>query len=746
MVMKAKFPVSFTSAILAGFGLAASSLFAQVTPGKPVTIIYVANAENQTGQNVRYTGKPWKTNQAGFLEGVSRGHRLLGNLAPGEGDFWAAFDLSLGLGGRESQVVVDGSSEIVLSAAPAPWKLRGRFFRVGDQDVAVKAPPLKTGQQFNLTLERRGEEIGLSVDGQEIYRGPCGAQALSSLGLDPGSGEVQLYTFTASGSFPDAGLPVKLFNNSFGMQLRAPPARADLVREPVIVREAPTNECSLVARRDGALEVYYVTKPESDSISMIRSDDGGLTWSAPVIAFTIPGRAYYAVKMIEAADGALHGVFHILGQGAGGYRGRLYEVYHVRKPVGAAAWTEAMRIVPGYVGSIRGFTQLKSGRLVLGVYQPMPGREEAPETGPDYGVFDTTVYLSDDKGGTWRKSPDELRLELVGRNATRYGAVEAVLLELKDRVWMLVRDRGGRLWQSFSLDGERWSPLERSAFISSDSPAELLRLRDGRIVLFTNACQNWTDSRSYAMGGREVLQASISADDGVTWSGFREVLHETNLIGGGDRGSAYPSATETVDGKIAFVSGQGAGKHAIALFDPSWLTQKITRDDLSAGPTGWTQYGDEGLKVVKQPDGSLAVAIPLKSSGLCGASWNFPMANAGVLRLRLQTPEKVHSVHLSLNDHFVRADDAKAAEHCVYDVVLPEQSGAETGQWRDLRLAWNDARQGGSLSLEIDGVKIGTSKAQRNAQFGVNYLRIEFRADSNQGDLLLTDVTAAHEQ
>lgn len=742
MVMKAKSPVHLICAIFVGLRLAASALLAQAMPNQPVTITYVANAENQTGSSVRYTGKPWKTDQAGFLEGASRGHRLLGNLAPGAGDFRASFDLGLARNDRESQVVVDGGSEIALTTGLAPWKLRGRFFRADDQGIAVQAPGIKAGQQFNLTLERRGGEIRLSVDGKEIYRGPCGAQALSSLGLDPGLGQVRLYTFTASGSFPDAGLPVKLFNNSFGMQLRPTPDRADAVREPVIVREAPTNECSLVARRDGSLEIYYVTKPESDSISVIRSEDGGLTWSAPQIAFKIPGRAYYAVKAIEAADGTLHAVFHILGQGVGGYRGRLYEVYHVSKPDGTAAWTEAQRIVPGYVGSIRGFTQLKSGRLVLGVYQAMPGRENAPATGPDYGIFDTTVYLSDDHGGTWRKSPDELRLELVGRNATRYGAVEAVLLELKDRVWMLVRDRGGRLWESFSPDGERWSQLERTAFISSDSPGELLRLRDGRIVLFTNACQNWTDPRSYAMGGREVLHASISADDGATWSGFREVLHETNLVGGGDRGSAYPSAAETADGKVVFVSGQGAGKHAIALFDPNWLTEKIARDDLGAGPTGWTQYGDEGLKAVKQRDGLLAVAIPLKSSGLCGASWNFPMANAGTLRLRLQMPDKVRSVHLSLNDHFVRADDAKAAEHCVYDVVLPEQSGSGAGQWREIRLAWSDARQGGSLILEIDGVKVGTSKAQRNAQFGVNYLRIEFRANSNQGDLLLADVTA----
>lgn len=706
-------------------------------------IIFVANAENQTKPRVHYAGDAWSVDQGGFLAGSGRGHRLLAEAAPGVGDFRAEWEIALPHARKESAIVLGGDSEFVVASGVKQWRLRGRFFRAGDAAIEVAAPDIKPGKSFNLVIERRVGSVTISVDGVAMHRGPCSAAALSELGVDPDAGAVQLYTFSVKGFFPLLGVATKPFGNPFGMQLRSLPIRAGAVHEPVIVREAPANECSMVARRDGALEVYFVTKPESDSISVIRSGDGGLSWSPPQVAFKIPGRAYYAVKAIEAADGSVHVVFHILGQGEGGYRGRLYEVYYVRKPADSTAWSKAQRIVPGYVGSIRGFTQLKSGRLVLGVYQAIPGREEAPATGPDFGIFDTFVYLSDDDGTTWLKSPDVLQLELAGPNATRYGAVEAVLQELQDgRVWMLVRDRGGRLWQSFSVGGERWPPLQRTAFISSDSPAELLRLRDGRIVLFTNACQNWTDPRSYAMGGREVLQAALSTDDGATWSGFREVLHETNLVSGGDRGSAYPSAAETADSKVVLVSGQGHGKHAVVLFDPNWLAERTVRDDLSAGPTGWTQYGDEGLKVTKQSGGSLSVGIPLKSSGLCGASWNFPIANSGELRLRLQRPETVRAMHLSLNDHFIRADDAKAVEHCVYDITVAGKGATDAGKWREVRLAWSNAQQGGPCSVAIDGVKVDAGKAQRPAQFGVNYLRIEFRSDSEQGDLLLADLAA----
>ena len=528
---------------------------------------------------------------------------------------------------------------------------------------------------------------------------------------------------------------------TFGMRLRPVSADVSSIRAPAVIREAPTNESSLLARRDGTLEIYSITKPASDSVSVMRSRDGGFTWSEPEVAFPLPGKAYYAVQVIEVTDGSLHAVTHILGEGPGGYRGRLYEVFHTRKAPGAATWSTPRRIVPGYVGSIRGFIQLKrSGRIVLAVARAIPEREKAPIGGADFGWNDTFVYFTDDAGETWRQSPDRLSIELKTPNTTRYGAIEPVLLERSDgRVWMLVRDRGGRLWQAFSTDGERWPALERSPFISSDSPAALLRLRDGKIILFTNACQNWSDPRSYAMGGREVLHAAISADDGLTWRGFREVLHEPPVASRGDRGTAYASAAETSAGKIVVVSGQGEGKRAIVAFDPRWLEEREVRDDLGAGTVAWTHYGAEGLQVEAVEGGARGVAIPLRSAGACGALWNFPMADAGELRLRLQVPREAGDLRLCLNDHFNRADDKEAAVHAVF--------GADLAKWADDRshevvLRWRDAARGGELKIEIDGQPGRNISAQRPAQFGVNYLRIEFRATSDIGRVMVSQLSA----
>lgn len=693
--------------------------------GEPAEITYVANVENGTVPKVRYSGREWVPNEAGYLAGRGPGSQIMMAPPPEQGDFAVQADFALPAKGKKSAVTIGYDSRIVLTAGSDLVTLEGRFFRAADKPVEVKAPKPFEG---SVALERKGDRINVRLDGQSVYTGPCDPGSLSMLGIDPMEGQVQLRSMSAQGHFP--GGEEKEFGNPFGLQMRKPPASAKNVFAPVIVQSGPTNECAMVARRDGTLELYHATKPASDSISVMRSTDGGLTWGPSEVAFPLPGKIYYAVMATEDRDGEVSMVFHIAGEGPGGYRGRLYNVYYTRSKGGA--WETPKLVVPGYVGSIRGLIQLQSGRLVLSVGLANPDRMEAPKSGTDYGWNDVVTYVSDDKGQTWKASEDVLKIPLKGENNTRYGAIEPAIVQLEDgRVWMLIRSRDGRFWESYSADGLNWSEPKSTTFITSDSPATFIKLKDKRIVLLANACQNWSNPRSYAMGGREVLQAAISSDDARTWQGFRDVLHETLGPGGGDRGTAYASGVETKDGKVCFFGGQGEGKRAIVLFDPAWLEQKKVNDELAEGPVDWVQYGDDKLGVDKT-----TVTLPMKSSGLCGASWNFPAMKSGEITFRLWVPKETKSLTLALSDHFSRVDDAKATENSTFQIPLSGTIPAET--WVDVKLQWNPDQ----IEVLAAGKPVQSLPVSKPSVYGVNYLRFEARSDVDRGELKITDLSA----
>ena len=703
---------------------AAGGIFKEVT--------YVANVENGTVPKVRYSGREWTANEAGYLSGRGPGHQIMMAPAPEEGDFLAQAEFTLPTKGKKSALTLGYDSRIVFTAGGDQVTLEGRFFRAGEKPIEIKIPKPPEG---SLVLERKGDRIEIKLDEKSIYTGACDPGALAMLGFDPMEGTVQLSAFSAQAHIHET--EEKEFGNPFGMQLRQLPASAREVFAPVIVEPGPTNECAIVARKDGTLELYHATKPSSDSISVMKSKDGGLTWGASEVAFPLPGKIYYAVMATEERDGEVSLVFHVAGEGPGGYRGRLYNVYYTRSR--GDGWETPRLVIPGYVGSIRGLIELQSGRLLLSVGLANPERVEAPTSGTDYGWNDIVTYFSDDKGRTWKASEDVLKIPLNGQNNTRYGAIEPALVQLDDgRVWMLIRSRDGRFWQSLSADGARWSSPERTSFITSDSPATFVKLRDKRIVLLANACQNWANPRSYAMGGREVLQAAISSDDGRNWQGFRDVLHETLGPAGGDRGTSYASAVETADGKVCFFGGQGEGKRAIVLFDPDWLTETEVKDELSAGPEGWVQYGDDKLRV-EEWQGRPVVSIPLKSSGLCGASWNFPAMKKGEMRFRLWVPKEAKTLTLSLNDHFSRVDDAKASENSIFPLPLKPGLPIVPDSWTDVVLRWNASQ----AELLLDGKPVQNFAATRMSAHGLNYLRLEARSDSDQGEMKVADLSAA---
>ena len=136
------------------------------------------------------------------------------------------------------------------------------------------------------------------------------------------------------------------------------------------------------------------------------------------------------------------------------------------------------------------------------------------------------------------------------------------------------------------------------------------------------------------------------------------------------------------------------------------------------------------------------MAIPLKATGLCGALWNFPIADAGELRARIQLPPQAKDVRLSLNDHFNRIDDQHAAERAVFTLEAAKIEWPADGRAHDLTLTWSRAQEAGEVLASVDGKAPVRVTAARAAQFGVNYLRIEFRAEADAGYVTIGQLSA----
>ena len=385
---------------------------------------------------------------------------------------------------------------------------------------------------------------------------------------------------------------------------------------------------------------------------------------------------------------------------------------------------------------------LASGRLLVTFHAADPERVRQAASGsrPEFGIFDVRVMYSDDGGATWALSDDRLSAP-AAPSGTNYGAVEPTMFPLRDgRLWMLIRTQTGRLYESFSTDaGKTWSRAVATALISSDSPAERVRLPDGRIVLLLNGCQHWDDPHAYAHGGRYVLHAAISRDEGQTWRGFREVVRarETGYAKG-DHGTAYPYASATVDGQLIVGTGQAKENVVLLRIDPNWLELRTSGDDFSGGRDAW-HVTKAGVRLT-QTDAGAALAVGGGSGEeLSEAVWNFPAGAAGSLTLRVTPTAHMNASAISLTDHFSPPGDKKAVDNGLWSFPLSRaELGLVTGRACELRLDWT---VDGECSIVVNGNRHAAARRPRET-LGASYLRVRAAGAGGEPGLLIHSVTA----
>jgi hypothetical protein len=518
----------------------------------------------------------------------------------------------------------------------------------------------------------------------------------------------------------------------------------------------------LIILPDGSWESYPIRVENGrNTLTRRRSNDYGRTWSEPEELVQLPVQGVLMALLDRRLEVQLFLLVQRLeGAGKKIATEEFNDIWQLRSSSGRTQWSKPRRIFPGYVGSLQGAIQLKSGRILVPFAWWIPGRVLGPPAGPHYS---TTIY-SDDDGETWTLSPAKITAPCYdGYNGESFGAVEPMLLELRDgRIWMLIRTQTGFLYESFSKGGINWSEAWPTRFRSPDAPCFLLRLHDQSIALIWNQCEVPPRVQGEGVyGGRDVLHGAISKDEGKTWRGFREVyrdpLRNASPPAWGDRGTAYPFGVVAKDARIALVTGQGEGRRSLVLIEPGWLLETEAFDDFSHGLEEWSVYKpfgpakrwwrdrEQGAQLIENPTrpGTKVLHLSKKDDKAAdGAVWNFPSGRKGTLTVRAQFRKGFQGAVIVLLDRFIDPTDDSVPEKSI--VYLPVDSEGRTvqnkslalEQWQTLELAWDLGKK--ECWLHVDGRKLCQLPLNAYSSEGVNYLQLRSRASSidNRGFLI----------
>jgi hypothetical protein len=497
------------------------------------------------------------------------------------------------------------------------------------------------------------------------------------------------------------------------------------------------------------------------------SSDNGANWSRPERLFALPKgyEQWWVNELLVDKNGEIQLFFMIDGTNGKAFakgeqdRPLVGEMVNMRIDIGyvrsshhRADWSKPRVLWIGYTGALNSVIQMDNGRILL-PFSYLTKRSWGGDHGSGVGAFtfmgqyNCVDLYSDDDGTTWHLS-DSL-MAPVPDIVSAYGAVEPVVVQLKDgRVWMLMRTQMGRFWESFSRDGAHWSEPGPTDIISSDSPAGLVRLSDGRLVLL------WNDSLRYpyAYGGRQILHAAVSDDSGRTWRGYREVgrdpLRNEKPPTDGDFGTGYPYPAVADHNWVIFASGLGKGRALREIMDPAWLYETRQTADFLHRAEEWTTFGTRGVEIVADPDRVDGRALQIRKTQAgwpAAAVWNFPAGAAGKLRLRIKLNPGFAGALIGLTDHFSTPFDLEDRYNNAFnlwigpDGELSSGKRLEPGRWHTLELAWNADKQ--ACIVTDEGQKIASLPVVRCSR-NVCYLRLRSTAETTDAAGFLVDAVS----
>jgi len=254
-------------------------------------------------------------------------------------------------------------------------------------------------------------------------------------------------------------------------------------------------------------------------------------WREPRVLVDTPGQCDGNPVLFKDPRGVVW-LFYVTMLGPGW---RYCKINFIRSYDGGLSWRDrgVLRDELGWM--VRNHPIVTSdGAIILPVY--------------DEVLWNSMVMISEDWGENWSVSS---RVSVPG------GCIQPAVVELsKGVLLMYLRTRSGRIWRSLSNDGGMtWDPPEPVDLPNPNSNVELIKLKDGRLLLVYN------DSPV----GRTPLSVALSEPGSDNW-----VLKRNLECGEGEY--SYPSAIESSSGMIHVVYTNRRENIKHVIFDVSWLT------------------------------------------------------------------------------------------------------------------------------------------------------------------------------
>jgi hypothetical protein len=250
-------------------------------------------------------------------------------------------------------------------------------------------------------------------------------------------------------------------------------------------------------------------------IGLVRSADGGRTWTKPETVFHEPGYDLYHASTVRMKTGEI-GLTYTKRRHRQGEKLVGEKVFR-RSADDGRTWSGEVTITDGdwefyQTSACDRLVELESGRLVHPISRCL-------KLGDPEKIIVCHVYASDDGGRTWqRKTPVPLH---TGDSPEGGYFHETSIVEwAPGKLLMLGRTTTGWLWESRSEDdGGTWSPAARSPVRGPVAPPLVENVPGTEsILLVWNPITGTTFSQD-----RRVLASQISDDGGRTWHGYRQI-------------------------------------------------------------------------------------------------------------------------------------------------------------------------------------------------------------------------------